>query len=89
MIVGNEAQGVRDLAGMAYKVDNSVIVGIWYVGMEVAFEFNADGTTNYADAATYEFRPLLGSIILYDEEGKAFKLLSMAKISFQNLYIWM
>ena len=86
MVLGKEAQTTIDLAALAYKVDNSALAGTWYLGDD--FEvFNADGTTSYAGASTYEFRPLQGSLMLYDDGGALLKTFTVLKISEDGLVL--
>ena len=53
----------------AYKIDNSLVAGTWYKTKSDFFTLNADGTTNYPEAATYEFLPYQGVLMFYDEQG--------------------
>ena len=86
LIVGNENQTVIDLAALAYKVDNTALVGTWYLGQKPV-TFNADGTTTYEGAATYEFRPVPGTLILYDDAPAPVKWLTVLKIASDGLLL--
>lgn len=86
LIVSNENQTVIDLAALAYKVDNTALVGTWYLGQKPV-TFNADGTTTYEGAATYEFRPVPGTLILYDDASVPVKWLTVLKIASDGLLL--
>ena len=86
LIVSNENQTVIDLAALAYKVDNTALVGTWYLGQKPV-TFNADGTTTYEGAATYEFRPVPGTLILYDDAPAPVKWLTVLKIASDGLLL--
>jgi len=86
MILGREAQSAIDLAKLAYKVDNTALVGTWYLGSQ-AVTFNADGTTTYEGASTYKFRPLQGTLMLYDEDGAMVKVYSLLEITEEGLVL--
>ena len=86
LIVSNEIQTVIDLAALAYKVDNTALVGTWYLGQKPV-TFNADGTTTYEGAATYEFRPVPGTLILYDDAPAPVKWLTVLKIASDGLLL--
>ncbi len=80
LIVGNEDQTVIDLAKMAYKVDNSAVVGTWYLDEEEV-TFSADGTTTFMGAGSYKFLPVQGSIILYDAAQKPVSVVTVVDIT--------
>ena len=84
LIVASENQSVLDLAKMAYKVDNSAVVGTWYLDGD-AVTFAADGTTDFMGAASYKFLPLQGSIILYDAAQKPVSVVTVADITEDEL----
>ena len=86
MVLGREAQTTIDLAALAYKVDNTALAGTWYLGTQ-AVTFGADGTTSYAGASTYEFRPLQGSLILYDSDDALLKTFTVLKITDEGLVL--
>ncbi len=86
LIVSNENQTVIDLAALAYKVDNTALVGTWYLGQKPV-TFNVDGTTTYEGAATYEFRPVPGTLILYDDAPAPVKWLTVLKIASDGLLL--
>ena len=86
MILGREAQSAIDLAELAYKVDNTALVGTWFLGTQTV-TFNADGTTDYTGASTYKFRPLQGTLMLYDEDGAMVKVYSLLEITEEGLVL--
>ena len=86
LIVGNEDQTVIDLAKMAYKVDNSAVVGTWYLDEEEV-TFSADGTTTFMGAGSYKFLPVQGSIILYDAAQKPVSVVTVVDITEDGLLL--
>ena len=49
-----------------YKVDNSLIVGTWYISKNVSFVFEADGTYGQF---FYKFIPAQGEVLVFDNDG--------------------
>ena len=49
-----------------YKVDNSLIVGTWYISKNVSFVFEADGTYGQF---FYKFIPAQGEVLVSDNDG--------------------
>ena len=86
MILGKEAQGSIDLVGMAYRVDNTALVGTWELN-ETTVTFNEDGTTDYSGAATYKFLPVQGTIILYDADKNPVGLITVVDITSDGLLL--
>ena len=84
MLMGKEAQTVIDLN--PYRVDNSMLVGTWQMGPE-RVTFRADGTTTYAGAATYKFRPWKGTLILNDADGAVVKMFEVVDIADDRLVL--
>ena len=80
MVVGREAQSAIDMGALAYKVDNSMLAGTWYLD-DMPVTFNADGTTSYAGASTYKFRPWKGTLILNDANGAVVKIFEVLDIA--------
>ena len=79
MILGKEAQQTLDLS--PYRVDNSMVVGTWYMPDRTSFTFSADGTTTYPGGVTYEFMPSQGRLLLYDATGVPVRVLSVVKVT--------
>lgn len=79
MIVGKEPQGAIDLTGMAYQVDNTAMRGKHYVLDGQTVRFNTDDTTNYPGGATYEFRPLQGTLLVLDADSQPVKTLHVVR----------
>ena len=65
---------------------NFCIAKTWYKSKTETVTFNADGTTDYMEGATYEFMPYQGNIIIYNASNvpkgilKVYKLTSEAMI---------
>ena len=62
-----------------YKVDNTLVVGMWYAPDGTSFTLSEDGTTTYPGAATYKFRYHVGMLTFYDASGKAVKVLGVVE----------
>lgn len=45
---------------------NQCIAGTWYKSASDPLTFDADGTTNYMEGATYKFLPYQGTIVIYN-----------------------
>lgn len=80
LVLHPETQSAIDMGALAYKVDNSMLVGTWQLGTERA-TFRADGTTTYPEAATYKFRPWKGTLILNDADGAVVKIFEVLDIA--------
>ena len=63
-----------------YKVDNMLVVGTWYAPDGTSFTLNEDGTTSYPGAATYKFRPNLGSLLFFNAKGVPVKKLTIEEV---------
>lgn len=79
VILGKAPMETLSVECEPYKVDNSLVVGTWYAPDGTSFMFNADGTTTFPDGATYEFMPLQGRLLLYDDANKPVKVLPILK----------
>ena len=85
MILGREAQG--SIALNPYSVDNSLVVGTWYVPDGTSFTLEADGTTTYPGGATYKFMPYQGLLMVYKANGEPLRALSLCEVSSESLLI--
>ena len=83
MLAGREAQQRIDLN--PYRVDNSMVVGKWYMSDGTSFWFNANGTTTYPGGATFKFMPSQGHLIVYDATGLPIKAISLWEVTSQYL----
>ena len=77
MILGRQPQTVIDLN--PYRVDNSLVAGTWYIDT-TPVTFNADGTTDYAGAAAFEFRPWKSTLILLDASDEIMKVYNILRL---------
>ena len=66
---------------------NQCIVGTWYKSKTDSLTFNEDGTTNYAEGATYEFLPYQGTLIIYNTVGKMETLLRVPKLTAEEIVL--
>ena len=66
---------------------NQMIVGTWYKNAVESYTFNEDGTTNYISGGTYEFRPYLGSIVIYNASGAPVNILSVRKLTAEQMIV--
>ncbi len=73
VILGKSPKEEISVGGDPYAVDNTLVVGTWYAPDGTSFTLNADGATNYTGAATYKFRPQLGTLLFFDASGKPVK----------------
>ena len=63
-----------------YKVDNTLVVGTWYAPDGTSFTLDEDGTTSYPGAATYKFRPNLGTLLFFNAKGVPVKKLTIEEV---------
>ena len=85
MVLGKSPALTVDLSGMAYRVDNSGVAGRWKAPDNSRFTLNADGTTDYPGAATYEFRPFQGTLLFCDALGNPVRMLHLAVVASDHL----
>ena len=85
MVLGKSPALTVDLSGMAYRVDNSGVSGRWKAPDNSRFTLNADGTTDYPGAATYEFRPFQGTLLFCDALGNPVRMLHLAVVASDHL----
>lgn len=64
-----------------YATDNTGLVGTWYLTKTSSITFNADGTTDYFDNSKYDFRPNLGFLNIYDNNGTPLKSLNVTALN--------
>ena len=80
VILGKSPKQTISLVGDPYKVDNTLVVGTWYAPDGTSFTLNEDGTTDFTGAATYKFRYYLGTLAMYNAQGKAIKVLGVVEV---------
>lgn len=66
---------------------NQMIVGTWYKSKSETVTFNADGTTDYIDGATYEFLPYQGIIIFYNASNAPTNILKVYKVTAEKMIV--
>lgn len=66
---------------------NQCIVGTWYLSKTETVTFNANGTTDYINGATYEFMPYQGSIIIYNASGAPMNILKVYKLTAERMIV--
>ena len=81
MVLGKTPAQTFDLSGMAYHVDNTMVVGTWYTPGGLHFTLNADGTTDYPGGATFKFMPSQGHLIVYDVMGVPTKAIALWEVT--------
>ena len=70
-----------------YMVDNSKVIGTWYKTKTEKVTFGEDGTTDYTGATTYKFLPYQGKLLLFNTTGALTKILTIAYLSADSLYL--
>ena len=60
---------------------NFCIAKTWYKSKTETVTFNADGTTDYMEGATYEFMPYQGNIIIYNASNVPMSILKVYKLT--------
>ena len=85
MVLG-QTQTTIDLGSLAYKVDNTMVTGTWWLGHDKV-TFGADGTTTYPGGATYKFRPFKGTLIVYDADGGLVTILNVLDVTGDALIV--
>jgi uncharacterized protein YjdB len=55
--------------GLYYTVDNSFVAGTWYKSQNDSIVLNADGTTTFSGASTYEYFPFAHKLVFYGSGG--------------------
>ena len=66
---------------------NFCIAKIWYKSKTETVTFNADGTTDYMEGATYEFMPYQGNIIIYNASNKPNSILKVYKLTSEVMLV--
>ena len=73
VVLGKSPKREISLVGNPYLVDNTLVVGTWYAPDGTSFTLNEDGTTTFPSAATYKFRPNLGTLLFFNASGNPVK----------------
>ena len=87
MVLAPGTQTTIDLTGMAYQVDNTVMMNKHFSFNGIVVKFNADGTTDYPNGYKYEFRPLQGTLLVLDREGQPVKTLHVVRIGEEEILL--
>ena len=66
---------------------NQMIVGTWYKTKYESVTFNEDGTTDYMEAATYEFMPYQGSLVIFNASGTPVQVLRVPRLTADMLLL--
>lgn len=66
---------------------NQMIVGTWYKSKSETVTFNADGTTDYMEGASYEFLPYQGIIIIYNASEMPMSILKVYKKTADKMFV--
>ena len=98
VVLGKFPKQTISLGGDPYFVDNTLVVGTWYAPDGTSFALNEDGTTTFPGAATYKFRPNLGTLLFFNASGKPVKKIEVDEVekgnylltvnSFTNVYTY-
>ena len=80
VVIGRSPKQTISLGVDPYKVDNTLVIGTWYAPDGTFFTLNDDGTTTYSGAATYKFRPNLGSLLFFNSNGIPVKKLTVEEV---------
>ena len=73
VVLGKSPKREISLVGAPYLVDNTLVIGTWYAPDGTLFALNEDGTTTFPGAATYKFRPNLGTLLFFNASGNPVK----------------
>ncbi|MBQ8127586.1 MAG: Ig-like domain-containing protein [Prevotella sp.] len=73
------------LGGDPYKVNNALVIGTWYAPDGWSFTLSDDGTTDYPGAASYEFMPMTGRLLLLNAQKRPVKVLPLIKVESEYL----
>ncbi len=81
VILGKAPKQTISQGGDPYAVDNSFVVGTWRTSDgETSFTLNEDGSTNFPGASTYKFRPYQGTLMFFNDQGKAVKTIVLNEV---------
>ena len=81
VILGKAPKETVSQVGDPYAVDNSFVVGTWRTSDgDTSFTLSEDGSTNFAGASTYKFRPYQGTLMFFNEQGKAVKTIVLNEV---------
>ena len=81
VILGKAPKETVSQVGAPYAVDNSFVVGTWRTSdRETSFTLSEDGSTNFTGASTYKFRPYQGTLMFFNDEGKAVKTIVLNEV---------
>ncbi len=66
---------------------NFCIAKTWYKSKTETVTFNADGTTDYMEGATYEFMPYQGNIIIYNASNEPHSIIRVCKLTSETMIV--
>lgn len=85
---GQAIRPVKQTVSLTPRVDNTTLAGqTWHRPGGVTVVFNADGTTTYLNATTYEYRPSTRMLTLYDGTGTAIKDLWVTEMNDEYMIV--
>lgn len=89
VVLGNQPMEVISASDIVdpYMVDNSKVIGTWYKTKTEKVTFGEDGTTDFTGATTYKFLPYQGKLLLFNTTGALTKILTIAYLSADSLYL--
>ncbi len=83
---GNIPTLFTNLEDFSYIVNNEKVIGTWYSTQDgSSITFNPDSTTDYHNAATYEFYPNKNRILVYDALGYIVHAIFLTEITDQYM----
>ena len=66
---------------------NQCIAKTWYMSKTESFTFNADGTTDYMEGATYKFFPYQGNLVFYSASGVPMNILRVYEVTAERMIV--
>ena len=66
---------------------NQCIVGTWYRTATETVTFNEDGSTDYAEEATYKFLPYQGTVIIYNANGAPVNIIKVHDVTKNEIIV--
>ena len=66
---------------------NLCIAKTWYKSKTETITFNADGTTDYMEGATYKFFPYQGNVVFYNASGAPMSVLKVYEVTAEKMIL--
>ena len=85
VVLGKSPLETISAGGNPYSVDNAMVVGTWFAPDGNSFTLNEDGTTDFPGAASYEFMPTHGRLLLLSAQKRPVKVLPLVKVESEYL----